>query len=271
MTTPADVAVDADGAQRLPGGVTLVVADRLAAVWLDRPEVRNAQTFATWASLAQVAPTLPTSCDVVLLRGSGPDFSAGLDLRQLRPGGTPEGSVAALLAGSDAEAEASLAGFQQAFTAWRALPAVVVAVVQGRAIGAGLQLALAADLRVAAADAELVVAESRLGLVPDLGGTAALVELVGYPTALELCLTARPVGAAEAHRLGLVTRLTEAGGLDAGVAELVAALLALPSPVLRATKSLLAGAAGRSAADQLAQERRTQLSLLRQVVRGAER
>ena len=261
------MATDAAGAERLPGGVTVVVADRLAAVWLDRPEVRNAQTFATWRSLAQVLTTLPVTCDVVLLRGTGPDFSAGLDLRQLRPGGLPEGSVEGLLAGSDADVNTALAGFQAAFAGWRDLPAVVVAAVQGRAIGAGLQLALAADLRVAAADAALVVGEGRLGLVPDLGGTARLVELVGYPAALDLCLSGRSVPAAEALRLGLVTRTAGDEGLDACLAGLVEELLALPSAVLRATKGLVAGAVGRPVGEQLAAERTAQLALLRAAAR----
>ena len=249
--------------------MTLVVDGPLAAVWLTRPEVRNAQSFATWASLAEVVETLPPSCQVVLLRGTGPDFSAGLDLRQLRPGGTPEGSVERLLDGSDEDAEAQLATFQQAFAGWRGLDAVVVAAVQGRAIGAGLQLALAADLRVAAVDVELVAAESRLGLVPDLGGTGRLVELVGYATALELCLTARPVHGAEALRLGLVTRLAEPEHLQVCLAELVDQLLAVPPSVSRATKHLVAGAVERSFDDQLAAERRTQVPLLRTAARRA--
>jgi enoyl-CoA hydratase/carnithine racemase len=238
----------------------------VACVWLDRPEVRNAQTFTTWASLARVPALLPPAVRVVLLRASGPDFSAGLDLRQLRPGGTAEGSVEALLPGSDAELAGAIAGFQEAFTPWRQLSAVVVAVVQGRAIGAGCQLALAADLRVVAADAQLVVAESRLGLVPDLGGTATLVELVGYSRALELCLLARPVDAAEALRWGLVTRVAGEEGLDAAVDDLVTALLALPAPVLRATKRLVAGAVDRTAAEQRLAERTAQVPLLRAAV-----
>jgi enoyl-CoA hydratase/carnithine racemase len=235
-------------------------------VWLDRPGTRNAQTFATWASLATIPPRLPDEVRVVLLRATGPDFSAGLDLRQLRRGGTAEGSVEALLPGSDTELANAIAGFQQAFAPWRELPAVVVAVVQGRAIGAGFQLALAADLRVAAADAQLVVAESRLGLVPDLGGTATLVELVGYSRALELCLLARPVTAAEALAWGLVTRVAGDEGLDDAVDALVTALLALPAPVLRATKRLVAGAVERSAAEQRQAERRAQVPLLRAAV-----
>lgn len=240
----------------------------VAAVWLDRPEVRNAQTFSTWASLARVPAMLPAEVRVVLLRSTGRDFSAGLDLRQLRPGGTDEGSVDALLPGSDAELADTIGVFQQAFTPWRSLPAVVVAVLQGRAIGAGLQLALAADLRVAAADAQLVVAESRLGLVPDLGGTAALVELVGYSRALELCLLARPVAPAEALAWGLVSRVAGDEGLDAAVDALVGALLALPAPVLRATKRLLADAVDRSADEQRAAERTAQVPLLRAAVGG---
>ena len=247
----------------LPGGVRLVVDGPVAGVWLERPEVRNAQTFATWSSLARVPALLPPEVRVVLLRSTGPDFSAGLDLRQLRPGGTAEGSVEDLLAGSDAEVAAAITTFQQAFTPWRTLPAVVVAVVQGRALGAGLQLALAADLRLAAADVQLVVAESRLGLVPDLGGTAVLVELLGYSRALELCLLARPVGAAEALARGLVTVVAGDEGLDAAVDDLVGRLLSLPAPVLRATKRLLAGAVGRPAEEQRRAERTAQVPLLR--------
>lgn len=239
------------------------------AVWLNRPEVRNAQTFLTWASLAEVSRTLPDSCQLVLLRATGRDFSAGLDLRQLRPGGTDEGSVDTLLKADDAGVEAAIEGFQAAFAAWRRLPAVVVAVVQGRAVGAGLQHALAADLRVLAADAQLVMAESRLGLVPDLGGTARLVELVGYSAALELCLTARSVGADEARQLGLANRTAEPGQLDTVVEALVAELLTLPPAVSRASKQLLAGAGGRDDDAQRAAERRTQVNLLRAAVRLA--
>ena len=77
--------------------------------------------------------------------------------------------------------------------------------MQGHAIGAGFQLALACDLRVLADDAQLAMAEVTLGLVPDLGGTKRLVELVGYSRALEICVTGRRMGAAEADRLGLAT------------------------------------------------------------------
>ena len=98
--------------------------------------------------------------------------------------------------------------------------------VQGYAIGAGFQLALACDLRVLADDAQLCMKESALGLVPDLTGTKPLVEAVGYARALEICATARMVAAAEAVSIGLATVAVPAADLDDTVADLVAALTA---------------------------------------------
>ena len=93
----------------------------------------------------------------------------------------------------------AIAAYQEGFTAWAECPAVVIAQVHGYAIGAGFQLALAADLRVASLDAWFAMRETSLGLVPDLGGTGPLVHLVGYARALEICATGRPVSAPEAH------------------------------------------------------------------------
>ncbi len=225
--------------------------------------MRNAQTFATWASLAEVPAALPSTTRVVLLRGTGPDFSAGLDLRMLKPGGLGfEGAFADLVGQDDAGIELQIAGFQQAFTCWRALDAVVIAVVQGRAIGAGFQLALAADLRVLAEDAVLQMAEVRLGLVPDLGGTQRLLELIGYPTALELCGTGRAVGAAEAHRLGLANHVVAAADLEQTTDELVASILSMPAAAVRSVKKLLAVVPPRTPVAQLVAERAAQVRLL---------
>ena len=182
----------------LPGGVE-VIFDRdrgLAEVWLNRPEVRNAQTMATWASLARAAEIIGEESDlsVVVLRGTGDDFSAGLDLRMLRgtaPAG--EGDLRQLLIKGDAEVTRAIAVFQRGFSCWRELPVIVVAVVTGHAIGAGFQLALAADLRILTDDAVLVMAEARLGLVPDLGGTGKLARDRGLcPRPGDLCH--RPAG-----------------------------------------------------------------------------
>lgn len=260
----------------LPGGVQLIIrpTQAVAEVWLDRPEVRNAQTMATWASLARTAELISARPEiaVVLLRGVGDVFSAGLDLRLLT-GGAPdgEGDLRALLAEDDASVERAIGSFQQGFSCWRELPAIVVAVVTGRAIGAGFQLALAADLRLLSDDAVLVMAEAGLGLVPDLGGTKSLVELVGYPRALQLCATSAPVEARQAERLGLADGVVPSSELESALEQFLAPLLAVDPPVVRAVKAVLRSAGEHSAVDQLAVERHAQVPLLRRLLSRSPR
>lgn len=200
---------------------------------------------------------------VVVLRAVGPSFSSGLD-RSLLGAGTPdEPGLAAMAAWPPERAEKAIAGFQRAFAWWREVDAVSVAAVAGHAVGAGLQLALACDLRLVADDVALAVREPALGLVPDLGGTGALVDLVGYPRALEICATGRVVGAAEAVRLGLAERAVPRAELDAAVDELAGALVTAPAGAVAATKRLLAGASGRDRDERSAAERREQVARLR--------
>ena len=138
---------------------------------------------------------------VVVVRGAGHSFSAGLDRRDARP--AARGDVARLLELDDAGVSAAIDDYQQGFTWLRDPRFVSIAAVQGYAIGAGFQLALSCDLRVVTDDAQFCMKESALGLVPDLTGTKPLVEAVGYARALEICATARMVGAAEAVDIGL--------------------------------------------------------------------
>ena len=148
---------------------------------------------------------------------------------------------------------------------WLRDPSIVsVAAVRGHAIGAGFQLALSCDLRVLADDAQLCMKEPALGLVPDLTGTKPLVNIVGLPRALELCLTSRTVGAAEAAALRLAELVVPGTELDGAVGDLVAALLAVEPAVGRATKELLQQAPGRTLDEQAAAERRTQVALQRE-------
>ena len=161
-----------------------------------------------------------------------------------------EPGLVALAAASPSEAGETIAGFQAAF-GWLARPDIVsVAAVHGHAIGAGFQLALACDLRIAADDAQFTMAETSLGLVPDLGGTKRLVELVAYSRATEICLTGRRVPADEAYRIGLVATIVPLGDLDSVVDATVAALLAPPRQAVTETKALLLAASGRSQQDQ---------------------
>jgi len=247
-------------------GLRYTVEGPVATITLDRPSVRNAQTPTMWRALAALGRDIPEEVRVVVVRGEGPSFSAGLDRAMLAPsGGDGSETVAGLLAKSDEEVSATIDDYQQGFTFLRDPRFVSIAVVQGHAIGAGFQLALSCDLRVVADDAQFSMRESTLGLVPDLTGTKPLVESVGYARALEICVTARTVGAVEALEIGLVTVVVPAADLDATVADLASALTAPAAGAVRETKALLQAASGRSLADQRRHEREAQVRRFREL------
>jgi enoyl-CoA hydratase/carnithine racemase len=205
---------------------------------------------------------------VVVLRAEGVSFSAGMDRAMFTTGVDGEPGLVGLAAMADADVDAVIDGFQQAFAWWRDDRVVSIAAVQGHAVGAGFQLALACDLRVLADDAQLSMKEPSLGLVPDLGGTQPLVDLVGYSRALEICATGRWVGAAEAAATGLASIVVPVDELDAATRDLAAALLASPAGAVRATKTLLRGASRRTYDEQRAAERAAQAGRLRDLVKG---
>jgi enoyl-CoA hydratase/carnithine racemase len=272
----------------------------VATVTLCRPDVLNAQTPAMWSALREYGRRLPGDVRVVVVRGEGRAFSAGLDLAvaggvsgqpapvtdvdgATAPGGGGSRGTGSPLPGADPpsaaqasgdslaelvalpteRAEQRIAAFQEAFGWLRRPDLFTLAAVQGHAIGAGFQLALACDARVLADDAKLCMAEVTLGLVPDLGGTKRLVELVGYARALELCVTGRRVGAAEAERIGLANLVVPAAELSGAVDDLTAAVLAAPRAAVIEIKALIAAAAGRTFPDQERAERAAQLRRLR--------
>lgn len=244
----------------------MTVDGPVARVVLDRPEVRNAQTPAMWRALADFGTTLPSEVRLVLVSGEGPSFSAGLD-RRLITGDPVDGEEPLLSLGAKPAAETHeiIAGLQAGFSWLRRPEFVSVAVVQGHAVGAGFQLALACDLRVVASDAKFSMREPALGLVPDLGGTQPLVQLVGYSRALEICATSRWVEADEARQLGLANIVVPAEDLAGTVKDLSDALLTPPPGAIRETKALLLGAADRSYDDQLRAEREAQARRLREL------
>jgi len=272
-------------------GVRLDREGPIATVTLCRPEVLNAQTPDMWAALREYAKVLTAETRIVVVRGEGRSFSAGLDLSVAgapAPGGgasggtaTGDGGAARSASGAGDEpapsgaslgelatlpperAEEHIAVFQEAFSWLRRPDLITIAAVQGHAIGAGFQLALACDFRVATEDAAFTMAEVKLGLVPDLTGTKRLTELVGYARALEICVTGRRVPAAEAERIGLANLVVPRADLDGAVADLTAAVLAAPRDAVVEIKALIAGAAGRDFAAQEAAERAAQVRRLR--------
>ena len=169
--------MSADLANLTDAGLEFSVSGSVATVTLARPERRNAMTPSMWRGLARIGAAIPSDVRVVVVRGAGPSFCAGIDLRMFSADGVPgeERNPSA----SDPGFPESIAGFQAGYT-WLRNPAFVsIAAVQGHAIGGGFQLALSCDLRVLADDARMCMKEPALGLVPDLTGTKPLVDIVG--------------------------------------------------------------------------------------------
>ena len=245
------------------GGVRYDVDGPVAHITLARPEKRNAQDPELWLRLAAIGDALPHTVRAVVVGGDGPSFSAGLDRNQF-------GSLGSTLSDGDAAALDRIASYQAGFSWLRRPEFVSIAAVQGHAIGAGFQLALACDIRVATQDAQFTMAEPSLGLVPDLGGTQVLVELVGYARALEICATGRRVGASEAREIGLVNVVVPSEELTGAVGDLAAAVCASPHGAVSMTKALLLGAGGRSYPDQLLAERQAQLARIRALSEGTD-
>lgn len=261
MSYPSSAELSAAGLELATSGAVLTVT-------LNRPDVRNAQTPSMWRTLAAVGRAVEPQVRVVVVRGSGASFSAGLDRAMLTPEGIDgEPSFPELAARADAELDAAIGEFQEAFTWWRDPRFVSIAGVRGHAVGAGFQLALACDLRVVTTDARFCMRETALGLVPDLGGTKPLVDAVGYGRALEICATGRWVGAPEAADIGLATVVVERDDLDGTVDDLANALTAPAHESVAAVKALLQGADGRTYDEQRAAERAAQADRLRAFVR----
>lgn len=187
--------------------------DRVAHLVLTRPERRNALDEGLIADLDAAVGTLEDAgAACVVVRGDGPGFSAGIDAGTLVRLADPDGL------------RRIRGAFVAAFERLAALPVPTVASVHGWAIGAGFELALACDLRVVAADATLGLPETRMGVVPDVGGNGRLAALVGAGRAKELILTSAMIDGTRAGALGIANRVAPAADLPAATDALVAEL-----------------------------------------------
>ncbi|KOX10062.1 enoyl-CoA hydratase/isomerase family protein [Nocardiopsis sp. NRRL B-16309] len=253
-------------------GLRLAVEGQVARITISRPERRNAMTGRTWTTLAHIGRTLPADVRIVVISGEGDIFSAGIDLNMFTPEGVDgERSIVAGLADGSADPadlEGYIAELQEGFLWLRRPDLVTIAAVRGHAIGAGFQLALSCDLRILADDARFCMKEPALGLVPDLTGTKPLVDIVGVHRAVEICLTARRVGAEEARDLGLAELVVPADQLPGAVDDAVAAVLATDRDAATATKALLRQAPDNTLEEQVAAERRAQVGRLTALAAG---
>ena len=167
-------------------GLEFSVEGPVAVIVLCAPERRNSQTPAMWRALAALGRSMPDEVRIVILRAEGPSFSAGLDRSMLSDTVDVE-TVRGLLGGTDLAAARTIGEYQQGFTFLRDPNFISIAAVQGHAVGAGFQLALACDIRIVADDAVFCMKEPALGLVPDLTGLRPLVRQVGYARAGSMC------------------------------------------------------------------------------------
>mgnify|MGYP006276897823 CR=1 FL=1 len=250
-------------------GVRATQEGALLRLTLATPDTRNAQTPALWRRLAEVGQNLPPEIRVILIDADGPSFSAGLDRRMFTPTGVPgEHTFLDLASASPEVADGWISEFQSAFTWQGNCAAVTIAAVHGHAIGAGFQLALACDLIVAANDVQFAMREVPLGLIPDLGGSQRLAQLVGPQRALLACATGSTINAEMAAQWGLAIPCLPGLDLEGTAMTIIDQLLSVPQSSLRAIKVLMHQALGRSRADQLSLERTLQLDLLRERVQA---
>lgn len=185
------------------GTVTCSVEDGLAQVRLARPEKLNALTLDVLEDLVATARGLAgdRTLRAVVLAGEGSSFCAGLDFATVlkEPARVARAFVPRPWLGTNV--------FQEACWAWRRVPVPVIAAVEGHCLGGGLQIALAADFRIATPDSTWSVLEGKWGIIPDMSGIRSLAELTSIDTAKRLTMTAEMLSGTQAHELGLVTRL----------------------------------------------------------------
>lgn len=226
--------------QRREGAVLVLSNNNTAA--------RNALSPAFYAALTQALADAQAdpSVGAIVLTGEGGHFCAGGDLRQLAL--RRELPVQ--------ERRAKLEGLHDLIRAVRNCGKPVIAAVEGAAAGAGLSLALACDMLVAARDAVFSVAYVKVGLTPDGGATAFLAEFVSRQVLTELCLTGERISGERLHALGAVNRLAEPGAALAGAVELAASVATGPQQAMARIKALCHAAPQATLEEQLESEAR---------------
>jgi enoyl-CoA hydratase/carnithine racemase len=231
-------------------------SDHVANVALARPDRHNGLDYRMFDALNETLDELgdEPSVRAVVLSGEGRSFCAGLDFQSVLAEGRP-------IEDSFVRRNGEIANhFQRVAYGWQQLPVPVIAAVQGNCLGGGCQIALAADLRIAAPDLQLSVLEIKWGLIPDMGLTQSLPRLVGIDVAKDLTFSGRMVGAEEALAMGLVTRVSED---PLATARQLAAEIANRSPdAIRRGKRLFEQTWNAPAEEALALEEELQRELL---------
>lgn len=185
--------------------VSLTIEKGIAYVTLHRPEKHNALNMSMFLAIDSVIKQLnkERQARVVIVRGSGESFCSGLDVKSVLS--NPAHGLRLLrkwLPGN-----ANLA--QRVSVGWRRLNIPVIMALHGKCWGGGMQIALGGDFRIASPDCSLSIMESRWGLIPDMGGTPALLECVAGDQAIKLAMTSETISAERAQKIGLITEVAE--------------------------------------------------------------
>ena len=217
---------------------------------LARPDTLNAFTVEMWSEMRAVGAALladPGDLRALVVIGEGRAFSSGIDTSVFTANASTTdadgrdagvtGALGAMADGADDDpVAATILGAQEAYTWLAEAPFATIAAVRGYALGAGLQLALACDLRVVARGTKLGLLEFKYGIIPDLGGTQRLPRLVGAGKAKELIFTAAKFDADEAERLGIAERVVSDEELDEEAFGLARAIAAQPPLAVQGAK-----------------------------------
>jgi methylglutaconyl-CoA hydratase len=202
---------------------------RILTITLNRPQRRNALTSGMIHELTLALRAAEDSrCGIVVLRGAGEHFCSGLDLSELR----------AMIGRSMEQHRLDSMNVAELFRTLYNLSLPSIAVVRGFALAGGMGLATLCDFTIAGDDARLGYTEVKIGFVPAIVSSFLLLQ-VGEKQARDLLLTGRIIDAAEAHTLGLITKVVPAAELDAAIHDLSTTLLANSPSAMRATKHLL--------------------------------
>jgi enoyl-CoA hydratase/carnithine racemase len=230
------------------------VDDGLATITLNRPEKRNAMNATMFEELGDAAQEAADDAEVrtVLVRGEGASFCAGIDL----------GAFGEQLAQPPEQTREFVVLAQRPFALLAGMAKPTVAAVQGHALGAGCQLALACDLRVAAEGTSFGILELNFAIVPDLGGNARLAQLVGPARAKELIWTSARFDAARAERWGVVNRIVPPEELETTALALAREIAGRAPLPVRHVKSLVDRAGNEPLEAIMAGERKAQAECL---------
>lgn len=239
--------------------VTTTIDNHIAHVTLTRPDKRNAVDPEMAESIVAAGQALmEADIRAVVLSGDGESFCAGLDVMSFAQlaAGDPEGVVMPRTHGTT-----NL--FQEVAMVWRKLPVPVIAALHGVAYGAGFQLALGADIRIAAPETRLAIMEMKWGLIPDMGGMVLLPRLTRSDVIRQLTYTATPIAAEQAAQWGLVTELNN--DPQARAQDLATEIAGKSPSAIRAAKRLIAFAESGEGEDAvLLAESRAQTALIGQ-------